>query len=327
MAAPSEIGTCVTDEFDLISQYFAPLAGDAGLGLLDDAACFTVADGFDLIVSADMLVEGVHFAHTDNAEDIGFKAVSVNVSDLAAKGALPKYYLLTLALPPNVKPSWLQQLASGLAKAQATYGIELIGGDTTKTSGPVVVSITAHGLVTANRMIKRSGAQAGDDLYVSGTIGDAALGVKATQGEIKPHTDLLNRLNRPQARHIVGQRLVGLATSAADVSDGLLADIGHICKASGKAARLYEKQIPLSKIVLENIKENASLWPAIWSGGDDYEIIFTAPKKSEGKIIDVAKETGVALTKIGHISDGAGVELVDMSGKLRQVTSMGYQHF
>jgi thiamine-monophosphate kinase len=315
------------NEFDMIARYFAPLAGPEGLGLLDDAACFTAPKSCDLVISKDILVADTHFFADGDASDIAFKALSVNVSDLAAKGAVPLHYLLGLSLPKAIDADWLKGFAKGLSEAQATYGITLVGGDTTATQGPVTISITAIGSVNAGCMIKRSGARAGDDVYVSGTLGDAALGLQACNGVIPAATAFQARFDRPLARHTLGQSLVGIATAAADVSDGLLADLGHICKASGVGARVYEADLPVSDAGRLALANTPALKPQIWSGGDDYEILFTAPKEKATEIRQAAQKSGDTVHKIGQITAKKTVELVDPYGKLVQVDTKGYRHF
>jgi len=314
-------------EFDLIARYFAPLAGAAGLGLVDDAACLIPPDGKDLIISKDMLVAGVHFFADDLSRSLAFKALSVNISDLAAKGASPYAYFLGLSIPVGTSEKWFEDFAAGLADAQAHYGIELAGGDTTSTGGPITISITAIGHVAHSAMVRRNGAAVADRIYVTGTLGDAAFGLCGLRGECAKHDDLLERYHRPVARHQFGQGLSGLASASADVSDGLVADLGHICRASGVGALLKEAAFPLSPNVERLIRENQSLSPLVWSGGDDYEIVFTAPYEGEETLMEFAKTVGVRVTEIGEIVASSEIELVDSSGKLVQIKSRGFTHF
>jgi len=322
MAGPTDL-----EEFELIARYFAPLSGEAGLGLLDDAACFSVPHGKDVVISKDMLVANVHFFATDVPGNIAFKALSANVSDIVAKGASPVYYLLGLSLPSDINHAWLADFSSGLAEAQNYYDIELAGGDTTSTKGPLTLSVTIFGYVESGQMIKRSGAMAGDDIYVSGTIGDAALGLKSTQGKCPSSEVFIQRFNRPLARASLGKRLIGAAHAAADISDGLLADIGHICKASSCGARLHVANIPLSEAARGCLSKDATLWPAIWAGGDDYEIVFTAPVTHRNLIKEISDSIDVSVTRIGTILKGSAVELVDLSGETVQIDQTGYKHF
>jgi len=328
MAPSSDFSDAELSEFDLIETYFAPLAGAEGLDLKDDAACIKLEEGSELIVTSDTLVSDIHFFADDKPKDIGFKAVSVNVSDLAAKGARPRYYLLNLSLPFKfANKTWLESFVKGLAEAQNQYNIKLVGGDTTRSPGPLTLSITAMGSVPAGKMIKRSGASAGDDLYVSGTIGDAALALKSKMERLQASKEILQRLARPEARPELGQALVGIATASADISDGLLADIEHICKASSLGGNVIETKIPLSNEVRALVDAAPALWPTIWSGGDDYEIVFTAAPKSRATLSAVAQKIGVPLTRIGSLHNGSSLELVDSNGKLVQVGLLGYKHF
>jgi len=322
MASSSDL-----EEFDLIERYFAPLAGEAGLGLLDDAACFAAPTGKDLVITKDLLVAGTHFFPDDKPADVALKALTVNISDLAAKGATPVFYMLGLSLPKNILASWLEAFSEGLKSAQELYAVELIGGDTTSTQGPVTLSITAIGYVESGQMIKRSGARQGDKVFVSGSLGGAALALAAIKGDIKVPDIPLDRYYRPLARHELGAALCGVATAAADISDGLLADLGHICKASSVPARIFEAHLPLSEDSFELVKADPSLWPLIWSGGDDYELVFTVPIDKVSDVEEIARAVGISVTCIGDIGLGTAVELVDSEGKLVQASKSGYQHF
>jgi len=315
-------------EFNIIERYFAPLAGPPGLALQDDAACFSPAPGDDLVISKDLLVAERHFFGDDRPQDIAFKAVSVNVSDLAAKGSKPKYYLLGLCLPKSrAEHNWLKNFTEGLADAQNTYGISLIGGDTVSTDGPLSISITAMGYVAKGAMITRAGAKVGDDIYVSGSLGDAALGLKAINSGRGQCDAFLKRYHRPQARQLLGSRLVGVASAAADVSDGLLADMQHICTASGVGARILQENVPLSDDAASSVENDSSLWPVVLSGGDDYEILFTAPSHNAAQIADLSQSLQLKITRIGTVRKDASLELVDCNGELRQVAAKGFQHF
>ena len=315
-------------EFEIIQHYFAPLASSVALGLKDDAACFTAPAGQDLIVSKDMLVSERHFFAEDAPEDIAYKALSVNVSDLAAKGATPHHYLLGLSLPKAyAQHRWLAGFAKGLAEAQERYGIKLVGGDTVSIDGPLCISITAIGYVAEGTMIKRSGAQPGNDIYVSGTLGDAALGLLAIKTG-RGHSDrFIQRYHRPQAQLELGQRLVGIATAAADVSDGLLADVGHVCAASAVGARLLQSKVPLSDDAAAEIVNDAALWPLILSGGDDYELVFTTDQSDGNMVAKLSQDLNIQVTKIGSIIPSTAMELVDSTGKLVQVAAKGFEHF
>ncbi|MCJ9430402.1 thiamine-phosphate kinase [Kordiimonas marina] len=314
-------------EFGLIDRYFAPLAGPEGLGLKDDAACLTPTAGTDLVISKDMLLEGVHFLGDDPADSLGHKALAVNLSDLAAKGAVPRHYFLGLALPKGTPADWCAAFAAGLKSLQETSGIVLQGGDTTASRSGIVISVTAVGEVPSGAIIRRSGAQVGDDVYVTGTLGDGALGLLSLQGKIAADEYLTDRYRRPTPRSALGVALRGLAHSAADISDGLIADLGHICEASGLGAQLEQALLPVSAQAQAAVAENPAVKPLIWSGGDDYELVFTAPPAMRAEIAARARAQGVAVTRIGQIEAKKGVRLVDPGGQLVQIGREGYQHF
>ncbi|CAN0567863.1 unnamed protein product, partial [Laminaria digitata] len=224
------------DEFDLIARYFAPLARDmpGAMGLLDDAAVLRPAEGCELVVSADAIVAGVHFLETSTPFEIAQRALRVNLSDIAAKGAIPLGYTLTVQLPETINEAWLADFAAGLSSDQQEFGFGLLGGDTTRTPGPLTLSINIFGQSVVNKVIKRSGALSGDDVYVTGTIGDAFLGLALEKGDVSARIDedraaLIDRFRLPQPRVALGAKLVGYAGASADVSDGLIADLGHIC--------------------------------------------------------------------------------------------------
>ena len=314
-------------EFDLIARYFAPLAGPAGLGLKDDAACFLPPEGRELVISKDMLVAGTHFFPDDGAADVAFKALSVNISDLAAKGARPEGYLLGLTLPNSVGDTWVGEFSAGLQEAQDLYEVALFGGDTTSGSGPVVVSITVIGSTEKGTMLKRSGAEVGDHIYVSGTLGNGALGLMIRNGDIEGGASLLQSYLRPTAQLKLGLLLTEVASASADVSDGLLADVGHICGASGVGARIDAACLPVSVPVRQMLDDDPALWSRIWAGGDDYEIVFTAPPNREEALFARAKSCDTQITRIGVITDTSAVELVDSTGQNVQVDKSGYTHF
>jgi thiamine-monophosphate kinase len=314
-------------EFELIETYFKPLAGPAGLGLADDAACLTPNPGKNLVITKDMLVEGVHFRTDDAPSSVARKALGVNLSDLAAKGATPLCYFLGLSLPKVRDNAWVAAFARGLQQMQQEYGLVLAGGDTTANPAQIAISITALGEVPAAMMIRRDGATVGDTVFVTGTLGDAALGLQCLEGRLAPDTHLIDRYLHPRPRVAFGERLVGRASACADVSDGLLADLGHICKASGCGARLEESRLPLSEAAATVVEADASRRPAVYSGGDDYELVFTAPSAAVPEIEAAARENGVPLAQIGTIEATPGVRLVDPAGKLVQTAATGFDHF
>lgn len=321
-------------EFALIADFLAPLAAERpeACGLLDDAAWLRLEPGRDLVLTTDALVAGVHFLPDDPPDLIARKLLGVNLSDLAAKGARPIGYLLTLALP-NADRDWLARFAQGLRESQEAYGIALFGGDTVAMPGPLTLSAAAFGWVEAGRMIHRSGAAAGDGVYVSGTLGDAALGLQALKGGIAPDDPgdrayLAERYRVPRPRCDLGPRLVGLATACADVSDGLLADLGHICETSGVGARVRADRLPLSEPARGLLKREPSVIQAALAGGDDYELVFAAPAANEAKLAALSAELDLPLTRIGRIVPSEnGVTVVDPDGRDIAVGPRGYVHF
>lgn len=317
-------------EFEIIARYFAPLAAAApgALGLNDDAALVTPRDGFDLVVTNDALVEGVHFRADDPARDVARKALRVNLSDLAAMGAVPRVYNLALALAPRIDDVWLADFAAGLGDDQARFGVALIGGDTVATPGPVTIAVTAIGEVSAGKALTRSGARPGDRVFVSGTVGDAGAGLALLEGRasapVPDRDSLVGRYRLPEPRSTLGPALVGLAHAAIDVSDGLLADLGHVCAVSGCAATLQLDAVPRSPAA-----GRCAGFAALdaLSAGDDYELLFAAPPMASQAIAAAAARCGVAVTEIGRIAAGEGVHLVDAEGRPVAVGRTGYQHF
>ena len=307
---------CFMDEFQLIARYFAPLAGEGALWLRDDAALLTPAPGCELVLTKDVLVAGVHFYPDDPAQAIAQKALRVNLSDLAAKGAEPLGYLMGLMLPGLPHEAWLRDFCSGLKQDQETYGITLLGGDTARTRGPLALSITAIGQVPAGAMLKRSGARVGDVVMVTGTIGDAALGLKEREGFLR------ERYLRPQPRLALGKALRGLATACMDVSDGLVQDAGHIAHASGVQLLLEPAAIPLS----EEARTRAH-WDAVAHGGDDYELLFATPPEQVATVQTFAAQAETAVTVIGRVVQGSGVMLSMPDGTMQPAAAHGWMHF
>lgn len=312
-------------EFELIERYFAPLArGFPGAyGLRDDAAVIAPAPGHELVAKTDAIIAGVHFLPDDPPELVARKALRVNLSDLAAKGAIPRAYMVDLMLPRTLDEAWVAAFARGLAEDQDEYAVHLIGGDTDSTPGPVTIAVMAFGEVPAGRMIRRAGARAGDTIYVSGTIGDAALGLEALRGAL-PGLDarvagfLAGRYRLPQPRVALGARLAGLVSAAIDVSDGLVADLGHLCEASQLAAVVESSRVPLSPAAQAVLAARPELIGTVLTGGDDYEILFTAP----------AQAPGVPGTPIGRMEAApAGVTVLDRRGQRLALARAGWSHF
>jgi thiamine-monophosphate kinase len=320
-------------EFELIAKYFAPLArGEVGaLGLTDDAAYLKARVGHDLVVTTDAIVAGVHFLPDDPPASVAQKVLRVNVSDLAAKGAVPRAYLLTLALPAEVDDSWVKAFAGGLKRDQARFGMTLIGGDTTSTPGPLMVNIVALGEVPAGKMITRGGAKPGDDVWVSGTIGDAFLGLQALRGvdaglREAERRAVVARFHVPEPRPTLGARLVSLAHACADVSDGLVADMGHIAEASRVAVNIQGHRVPLSAAAKGALRQGRVALEELLTGGDDYELVFTAPVSARSRVAMLA-EAKLPVTRIGTVVRGKGVTVLDADGRPIPITRRGFVHF
>ena len=316
-------------EFELISRFFAPLATDAAaLGLTDDVCLLEQNALFDLAATTDALIEGVHFLSCDPPHLIARKALRVNLSDLAAKGAQPIGYLLALSLPRSVDEAWLEAFASGLALDQKQFAVSLLGGDTTATPGPLTLAVTALGHVPAGRMIRRAGAGPGDGVFVSGTIGDAGAGLAILKRELEGGAGaefLIGRYHLPTPRLGLGAELLGVASAALDVSDGLLGDLQHIAEVSRVRITIEAAQIPLSP-ALRALKGNGvEAVVRAATSGDDYEIAFTA--RSEADALAAGRRAGVAVTRIGKVDAGEGVALIDSDGHEIPVKRPGYSHF
>ena len=321
-------------EFALIEQLFAPLAaGEAGaFGLLNDAASVDPPLGESLIVTTDVMVAGVHFPADEEPGAVGVKLLRVNLSDLAAMGASPIGYLLGLALPAETPLDWLEGFASGLAADQTHYRVGLLGGDTVSTPGPLTLSLTALGRVVTGAALTRSDARPGDRVYVSGTVGDGALGLATHRGELgaldaADQAHLLARFRRPEPRLALGCRLIGLASAAIDLSDGLVADLGHIAVASGVGATIEAAAVPLSAAARAAVALGAQRLNEALTGGDDYELAFTVPADSTGAISSLSAELTLKLTAIGWIEADPGVRVIDPGGAPMALGAGGYRHF
>jgi thiamine-monophosphate kinase len=298
----------------LIARYFAPLAKHPGaLGLMDDAAVVVPPPGCDLVLKADAIVGNVHFFAEDPADTIGRKALRVNLSDLAAKGAKPLGFLLSLALPDGVGEDWLAAFAGGLGADAEQYECPLLGGDTDRTPGPVTVSIAAFGTLPHDSMVTRSGAEVGDRIVVTGTIGDAALGLRLRkQHDAASHwgldsamrDHLRDRYLLPRPRNMVAEVLRRFASAAMDVSDGLAGDLAKLCRASGVAANVEASRVPLSAAAAAALHRDDSLLEPILTGGDDYEILAAVAAPKLAAFRTAASSLGVDLTDIGEIVAG-----------------------
>jgi thiamine-monophosphate kinase len=319
-------------EFQRIARFFAPLAAPEGLGLVDDVALIDGPPGEQYVLKTDAIVENVHFLPDDPPRQIAQKLLRVNLSDLAAKGARPYGYLLMTALRAEHDEAWLAEFAAGLAADQKEFGIALMGGDSVSTPGAATLSVAALGRIARGTAVLRRGAKPGDAIFVSGTLGDAALGLMVAKGGLKSLAPasrdfLLDRFRLPQPRVSLGPRLVGIATAMMDISDGLVADLGHLCEVSAVAAKLEAAKLPLSPAARAAVAAEGKLRDAVLGGGDDYELLFTAPLTSEAMLATLAGETGVAITMIGRIETGQGVHVLDEAGREIAVGSAGYAHF
>lgn len=321
-------------EFDLIARYFTRPVRHAALGVGDDCALLAPRPGMQLAISSDMLVEGRHFFADVDPEALGHKALAVNLSDLAACGAKPLAFTLALALP-RVDEAWLAGFSKGLLALADAHGCELVGGDTTQ--GPLNICITVFGEVPASQALLRSGARAGDDIYVSGTLGDARLALEALLGHIHLPDELLaqarQRLERPTPRVALGLALRGIASSAMDVSDGLLGDFGHILKASGVGASIRTDET-IKLIAAGAFPSSARgqfdpniLQQCTLAGGDDYELLFTAPPQHRAAVAEAAAQSRTPVTRIGQVEAAPGLRLLDAQGMPVENRFASFDHF
>ena len=316
-------------EFELIERYFKRPARHAAVGIGDDCAVWTPSPGYQLAFSADMLVEGRHFLSTVSPRSLGHKALAVNLSDLAACGATPRAFLLSLSLP-RADENWLSGFSQGLFALADANGCELIGGDTTQ--GPLNIAITVMGETPHGQSVLRSTAQTGDDIYVSGHLGDARLALEVFRGHLSVPQAVFDlaraRLETPTPRMALGTALRGVATAMADVSDGLLGDLGHLLKASGVGAQL---NLPaLSQLMLTRHAWDCPrewLLRCVLSGGDDYELVFTAPPALQHAVEAAALSSGTPITRIGRITPGSGLVLMDDHGNVVQHDYRSFDHF
>jgi thiamine-monophosphate kinase len=311
-------------EFVLIARHFRPLAGPGSLDLQDDAAVLAPPAGRDLVLTADAMVAGVHFLPDDPPDLVARKLLRVNLSDLAAKGALPLGYLMTISAPRTTPDSWFAGFAAGLAKDQREYGVTLFGGDTTSTPGPIALSLTIIGHVAPGQAVRRVGAKSGDGIWVSGTIGDGALGLAAARGRIQdPDGFLLSRYRLPQPR--IGLEIAGIASAGMDVSDGLVQDLGHLCRAGGLTGEIDTKLVPLS----DQARRAGPEWLATClTGGDDYELLLAIPPAREAALQQAARAAGIAVTRIGGFRSGpARVMVRGPDGEPMTLATGGWSHF
>jgi thiamine-monophosphate kinase len=322
-------------EDSLIARYFRPLATDPGAFDLGDDAAVLKAEGEDIVVTTDAIVEGVHFLATDPPDDIARKALRVNLSDLAAKGATPAGFVLTLALR-TADEAWLAPFARGLGEDALQFGCPLLGGDTVSTPGPLMISITMFGRVPQGRMVHRSGAQPGDRVVVTGTIGDSALGLAVLKGgatalplaDVAVNATLVERYRVPQPRNALATAVRDYAHASMDVSDGLAGDLAKLCAASGVSAVIDAPSIPLSAAAARLLARGTVGIEAIVSGGDDYEILCAIPENQWEAFVRAAGLAGVPVTSIGTVIAGAAVpRFLDGQGSEIALPRLSYSHF
>lgn len=318
-------------EFELIRRFFTYPAPGAVLGAGDDAAIVRARRGRELLITADMLVAGRHFFRDADPQRLGHKALAVNLSDIAAMGATPRWATLSIALP-SADARWLAAFARGFMRLARRYRVDLVGGDTTR--GPLNISVQVIGEVPVGRALRRDGARAGDDVWVSGTVGDAALALAARARRVilarGERAGLERKLHAPAPRIALGERLRGIARSAIDVSDGLVADLGHICERSKVAAEVDFSMIPASATMKRHL-ERAPARAALLAGGDDYELVFTAPAAKRPAIAALSRRLGLKLTRIGRIVPRARrarmVTVRGADGRPLPLARGGYEHF
>jgi thiamine-monophosphate kinase len=325
-------------EDELIATTFAPLAAGfpGALGLKDDCAVLAPPPGADLVLTTDAVAAGVHFLPDDAPADIAWKALAVNVSDLAAKGARPIAYLMSLSFPERPARVWLDGFAQGLAAAQAAFGIALAGGDTDRRPGPLSATVTAIGTVPKGRMVRRATARAGDLLFVSGTLGDGALGLRLRQHpgwaadlglDAAGVEALIARYLRPEPRLVLAPHLLAHASAAMDVSDGLVKDCGRLARASGVGALIEAARVPLSPAAGAALARKPELRTVVLTGGDDYEVLAAVAPEHAADLQRDAAAAGVAVTEIGRLTEGSGVTVVGPDGQPMALAAGGWDHF
>jgi thiamine-monophosphate kinase len=330
-ARPSSRHDNMSVEFDLIANYFTRPTPQADLGVGDDAALVRVADGHQLVISSDMSVVGTHFFADAAPEDIGWKSLAVNISDMAAMGANPKWTTLSIALPA-IDHTWLSAFSSGFFACAEAFKVDLIGGDTTR--GPLNISVTILGEVPTGKALKRSGAQAGDDIWVTGQLGSAALGLAYLQGKLSLESDALkpsiHALCRPTPRVDIGLKIRDFASSCIDISDGLLADLGHLLKASHLQARIDLEKIPCMPALQQHL-DQARHQHLILAGGDDYELCFTAPASARSAIEALGAALQVNVTCVGstHLAQPDAIGTIQTHYRHQPITLLkkGFDHF
>lgn len=308
---------------DLIKQRVKSRS-DVVLGIGDDAALLVVPNDQCLVVSTDTLNNGVHFPQDTAPEDIGYKSLAVNLSDLAAMGATPAWASLAISLPDN-DVDWLEKFLDGFFELADEHSVQLIGGDTTQ--GPLSITVTVHGFIPKDQALRRDAARLGDEIWVTGSIGDAAAGLEQWRAQGLQSAKLRYRLDRPTPRVDVGIALRGIANAAIDISDGLLADLSHILKASAVGAEIEVCRVPMSKPLLDHYPDDQQRYRLQLSGGDDYELCFTAPAHQSLAIEQALAQCDVIATVIGHVVAGTELKCFDENGGLYELEKKGFEHF
>lgn len=318
------------NEFELIESFFAantPVRNDVITGIGDDAAILAVPPGQQLVTTTDMLVAGIHFPEDTEPEDIGYKSLAVNLSDLAAMGANPAWFTLTLSLP-TVDEDWLAAFSRGLFSLASKYELALVGGDTVR--GPLVIGVQAHGFVPEGEALLRSGAEVGDTIYVSGTLGAAAMGLLTRQGKldltVTERQNARAKLDRPLPRVREALALRACVSACIDISDGLIADLGHILTASDVGARVQLAQVPFDPVCVAHASGDER-WRLALTQGDDYELCFTVPPVKQNQFKSIAESSPGLYSAIGEIEAAPGLRLVDGNGKTVQLPATGHNHF
>ena len=313
----------MTSEFEIIDRYFKKKTKQTALGVGDDAALINVQKNYQLVTSSDMLVENTHFLKNTNPSQLGWKSLAVNLSDIAAMGASPKWATLSISLP-KINHAWLKKFSAGFFKCADKFGIDLIGGDTTK--GPLSISITIMGEIKKNEALLRSGAKINDDIWVTGQLGLASMGLASIQGKLKlpPHikNKCIRALETPTPKTSLGSHLSRYANSCIDISDGLIQDLRHILKASKVGASLLLNDIPCEKFIHTSKQYQFAL-----NGGDDYELLFTAAKKNRSYIKKIAKKTNTPVNVIGTITKKKTLNILNEQGKSIKFNPKGFDHF
>ena len=313
----------MTSEFEIIERYFKKKMKQTALGVGDDAAMIHVRNNYQLAISSDMLIENIHFLKNTNPSHLGWKSLAVNLSDIAAMGAIPKWATLSISLP-KINHTWLKKFSKGFFKCADKFGIDLIGGDTTK--GPLSISITIMGESKKDEALLRSGAKINDDIWVTGQLGLASMGLANLQGQLKlpPRIKMkcLRALEIPTPKTFLGSYLSRYANSCIDISDGLIQDLKHILKASKVGASLLLNDIPCEKFI-----HTSKQYQFVLNGGDDYELLFTAAKKNRPFIKKIAKKTNTPVTMIGNITKKKALNILSEQGKSIKFNPKGFDHF